>query len=323
MRAAIVVWLAACGGGGTSSDNDGGNPPDDSSDGPEATACPDVTPDVVDLQIGFATDATHFYFASTSTELARRPVGGGAVEKIADLPGTIAGPIALGDQHVFGVAGGVAFRVAKAGGTPESLGAVAGQVVTVAADGDSLYFATFDNALELRRAATVGGTTTLLADASTDGVEKLASDGSHLYWTPAQNGVVRRIPIAGGTVEEFADSRIQTPARTSTFGLGFAGDDVVWSVFYQSLPDGRLFAQGKTGGERRELSHTGLFTGLEIAGDHLYVALTGDESAIARLPLAGGPREIIGCVADRVFSLEAKDHGIYVTANSEVLRFEP
>ncbi len=143
-----------------------------------------------------------------------------------------------------------------------------------------------------------------------------------IYWTPGQNGVVRRVPIAGGTVEEFADSRIETPARTSNFGLGFAGDDVVWSVFYQSLPNGRLFARAKTGGDRRELSHTGLRTGLAIAGDHLYATLTGDERAIARVPLAGAPREIIGCVADRVFSVKAKDR-VYVSANGEVLRFEP
>lgn len=183
MRAVIVV-LAACS-GGSSSSNDAS-----ASDGGEvvveATACPATRPEVIDVELGFAADATHFYFTPTQTELARRPIAGGAVEKLADLPGSIDGPITLGTQHVLGVAGGVAFRVAKTGGAPESLGAVTGQIGKVASDGDALYVATIDDALELRRAGTVGGPTTLLADASTDGVEELASDGVHLYWAVAE-----------------------------------------------------------------------------------------------------------------------------------------
>lgn len=97
----------------------------------------------------------------------------------------------------------------------------------------------------------------------------------------------------------------------------------MWSAFYQALPDGRVFVQSKASDERRELSHTGLLSGLEIVGDHVYVAITGDESAIAKVPLAGGPREIIGCVGDRVFSVTARENGIYVTANGQVLRFAP
>lgn len=325
MRAAIILgWLAACGGGGGGDPaSDGKQLTDGEDTGDEATACPSTKPTLIDLQAGFAADATHFYVTPTSTELARQPVTGGAAQKLADLPGTIEGPIVVGDTHVFGVAGGVAFRVAKTGGTAQSLGAVSGQVVATATDGAALYFVTLDDALELRSATTVNGPTTLLADVSADGVERLASDGAHVYWTTSQGGIVRRVPIGGGTVEDFADSAIDTAANTSSYGLGFDGDTVVWTAFYQALPNGRLFARPKTSGDRRELSHTGLFSGLGIAGDSLYVALTGDSTAIAKVPRAGGPREIIGCIGDRVFALTARDHGIYVTSNGEVLRFDP
>jgi hypothetical protein len=325
MRAAIILgWLAACGGGsGDPTPGDGQTLADGEDTGDEATACPATKPTLVEIQAGFAADATHFYFTPTSTELSRQPVGGTTAQTLATLPGPIEGPLVVGNAHVFGVAGGVAFRVAKAGGALESLGAVNGQILATATDGTALYFATLDAALELRRAATVNGSTTLLADASSDGVERLASDGTHLYWTTAQGGLVRRVPIGGGSVEDFADSATDTAANTSAYGLGFDGDDVVWSAFYQALPDGRLFARTKTGGDRRELSHTGMFSGLGVAGGSLYVALTGDSTAIAKVPLAGGPREIIGCIGDRIFTLTARDHGIYVTSNGEVLRFDP
>lgn len=325
MRLVVLACLAACGGGSSPNNETDGGSPGDGSGGDEASTCPpNVTPAETDLPLGFAVDATHFYFTTnSSTELTRRPVAGGPDEKITDLPGTIQGPVAVGDQHVFGVAGGVAFRVLKTGGTPELLGDVTGQITQVTTDGTALYFGEVQSALELRRAATVGGPTILLADVSVDGLDETATDGIHLYWTSSQGGVVRRIPVEGGTVEEFADSKIDIAANVSNFGLAIVGDEVMWSAAYQSFLDGRVFAQPKTGGTRRELTHTNLPAGLGVAGDHLYVMLVSSISKLARIPLAGGPREIIGCVNDRAFSVAARDHGIYVTEAGTVLRFDP
>ncbi len=324
MRVVVLAVLAACGGGGSSPATDGGEPDRDGNNTSEASTCPpDVVPDAIDLRLGFTSDATHFYFTPTNTELARRPVSGGADEKLADLPGTIEGPVVVGDQHVFGVAGGIAFRVPKTGGTPESLGSVEGQVTELVTDGSALYFGAVQSSFELRRAATVGGPTTLLTDVSANGLDAAATDGVHLYWTSQQGGVIRRIPVTGGAVEEFADSKIEVAANISNFGLVVTDDEVMWSAAYQSFLDGRVFAQPKAGGARRELTHTNLPSGLGVVGDNLYVVLTSSISKIARIPLGGGPREIIGCVDDRAFSVTARDHGVYVTEAGTVLRFDP
>jgi len=261
----------------------------------------------------------HFYYRE-ATALYRLPVAGGAPEKLADLPTTLAGPTVLGPQHVFFVADTEAYRVAKTGGTPEPLGTIVnpGQI-SVATDGTAAYVAAYvDPNIELRRA---NGTVQLLTSLpAVDGVTYLNADPNHVYWFTA-TAAVRRVSTAGGTAEDFADSVTEQVANRFGTGLAVGADDIVWSTLYQSFPGGRVFARAKAGGERRELSRTGTPTGVSIHDGIAYVAMEGPgDHRIVALSLADGSRTVIGCVED-LGSITATSAGVFASSGDQTLLF--
>jgi hypothetical protein len=324
---ALVVLVAACGG------DDGGDDAADSPsgdaavDGPtlddEATECPALVGDpVVGLTFSFSSDATHFYFwDNEARELRRTPIAGGASELVTPVE-NLEGPFTIGDQYAFFMADGSAQRVLKTGGTPEVLGTLPGTVLKRATDGIAYYtLSLVESSFEIRRAETPGVAPVLLTTGAATGsaIDAFATDGAHVYWT--SGGILSRVATTGGAIEMVADSRIDTPAITTSPGLVFTPDDVIWSASYQSFDDGRLFAIAKAGGDRRTLSRTGLFWGLDLHDGVIYAALVGDQSAIAAVPLDGSPRTIVGCVDDRLFDVDATSAGIFAVEDRTVLRF--
>ncbi len=84
---------------------------------------------------------------------------------------------------------------------PKMIGALAGEVSSVAVDSTSVYFASFDyNTGAVARVAKTGGAvSTFASGADTRLVKRVAVNGSHVYWACADtgSGIVSRCPVAG------------------------------------------------------------------------------------------------------------------------------
>lgn len=312
----MIVALVACGGGGASTGDGGGG-----DDAPEAVdVCPATQGTPVTIRSGFLSDGSYFYYHEANA-LHRQPITGGAVEKIADVA-NISGPPVLGEQHVFYIDGAQAMRVVKTGGAPEMLGAVSSPR-GLATDGTAAYVWTIvDSSVEIWRA---NGTASLVTTVSAlDGFADLRSDGVHIYWaaTTGTAGRIRRIPIGGGTVEEFANATTDLTANIRITEVAFAGGELVWSAGYQSFSDGRVFAIPTQGGARRELSRSGYPEEVSVLGETVYVGMNGPGgNRIVAIPLAGGARTVVGCLPERISELVATPDGVFATADRQVLQF--
>jgi hypothetical protein len=311
------VALVGCGGGGSSTGDGGGG-----GDAPEVLdVCPATQGTPLTIRSGFQTDGVDFYFHDAGA-LHRQPLAGGAAVELVDVA-SINGPPALGDQHVFYLDGTQAMRVAKTGGTPDMLGTVA-DPMRLATDGTAAYVSSFINPdIQIWRAN--GSATLVTTVPAVDGFADLSSDGMHIYWSAATGGVtarIRRIPVGGGTVEDFSDATTDVTANIRITGLAFAGREVVWAAGYQSFSDGRVFAMPTESGTRRELSRTGYPEELSVFDQTVYAGINGPGgNRIVAIPLAGGARTVVGCLPDRISELVATSAGVIVSSGSQVLLF--
>ena len=311
----VAVALAACGGGGSSTGDGGGG--GDAAD--VVDVCPATQPTPVAVSIGFVADDQYLYYYEADA-WQRRPIAGGAVEKVADAP-DIDGPAVLGGPYLFYTNTTQVMRVAKTGGIPEMIGTVPDRM-ELATDGTAAYVSALVDAntnIEVWRAD--GTATKVTSVPAIDGFSFLRSDGTHVYWFTAR-GELRRVPVGGGTVENIADSGSTHIANIRVTGFSLTADELVWSAGYQSFPDGNVFAIAKQAGTRRELSHTGYPEDADVVDGIAYVPVNSAAAyRVVAIPLAGGPRTVVGCLPERIDSTVATAAGVFAIADGQVSLF--
>ncbi len=146
------------------------------------------------------------------------------------------------------------FVVPKQGGTPAPSGVKA--PLAIAVDDESVFFT--NKGGKILRVAKTGGAQTVLGQGLPDEPSAIALDDTHVYvsavtWTSSatqEQGVVARVPKAGGSVEVLAKG-IAT-AR----GLWVSGDDV-FVVTGRSGRPGAVLRIPKTGGEPVRIAEDG------------------------------------------------------------------
>lgn len=216
------------------------------------------------------------------------------------------GSLAVDDASVFVAASGQTealsrvVRIPRAGGSEVVV--TAGAPASMLSDGMNLYWGDQSTTpSSIKRVPISGGAAVSLAP--TVSFQCLAQDETYLYWTdqgppgdsgrPGAQGVVGRVPKAGGTVTTF-------PAA---YAWGIVVDDT--SIYW--FGDG-LFKVSKTGAGSQPLPTTGVDQGcrsLAIAGSSIYiidqegdlVALPTDGSAMPTL-LVPATNNLQGVVAD-------------------------
>ncbi|MEM9455228.1 MAG: hypothetical protein AAGF11_13685 [Myxococcota bacterium] len=196
----------------------------------------------------------------------------------ATVIATVAGPLAVDEAWVYvGPSGAsVPSRVPKSGGEPESLGTLAGpSVALLTVDEDFVYWSAGSvDMFAVRRVPKAGGSIELVTDENGPNLaaaQAIALDDTYVYLTmpdifnssfEQQQGSIRRIPKAGGSVEELSSdySRVLAVGSGSVYWARERSDGGADLV--RSDPDG-----GNTG---VVLSEFGLITDVSIAADRMY-----------------------------------------------------
>jgi hypothetical protein len=133
--------------------------------------------------------------------------------------------------------------------------------------------------------------------ATGQGLSGLSVDGTSVYWVDAESfqTSVYSAPLAGGPSAVLAtvDSSVARPTEPSSTPsgglLGVSRDDVLFASDFSS---GFIEAVSKAGGPVRELLTTG-FAYTWVDSDDLYWTESSDLGALKRMPVAGGPIEVV------------------------------
>lgn len=187
------------------------------------------------------------------------------------------------------LAGGLSFQ--SAGGT-----GTGGTTSKLASDATHLYWFDYDGTLgttggSIRRVAQAGGAVTTLVT-GLGGVNDIAVDGNHLYWTGfavgSGVGSVNRVPLAGGAVEVVA------AAQFFPVGLALDGTNVYWG---ENSGPGSIFSRTKAAG-----SPTPVVTGTAmdpLLGSNFSIAVDAttlywtEGSRVRAIVLAGGVPQVL------------------------------
>jgi hypothetical protein len=124
--------------------------------------------------------ASVFFGAPIGGTVKKVPVTGGSSSTLATVDTVRA--LALAGPDVCAAAGYLVVKVPKDGGPPTTLGTAAGaEVVTLAVDDESVYFASYADVWKIPLS---GGATVRLAGGQSD-VTSIAVDSTSVYWTNA------------------------------------------------------------------------------------------------------------------------------------------
>jgi hypothetical protein len=133
----------------------------------------------------------------------------------------------------------------------------------------------------------------------------ITADSSHLYWTA--DGVLRRMPIAGGTIDDIDVG--------DTVGEQLAVDREY--LYVSGVGGARIVRVDKRTLAFEVLAYDGtpLGSSLAVFGEHLYY--TGNDDAIRRVSRHGGATQLIAPPRGGTYALTAGIEGVYWGADSD------
>jgi hypothetical protein len=193
--------------------------------------------------------------------------------------------LALDDSHVYFTVGTEIRRVAKVGGTSETLTGGLAEPRGIALDATRAYV--IDERRRVRAVDKQGGApvTVVEDEGGTARVLDLAITGSHLYWTVSHDppdaamGTVKRVPLAGGTPQTVAT----LPSGTQPLAVALNATH----VFFTTAGDRRVMRADVGGGGLATLASE-LKEPMSIAVDAQRVVWTDLQSGVQTTPLDGG-----------------------------------
>lgn len=241
-------------------------------------------------------DAGRVYFATTAG-IAKVATAGGRVESLTPASrGAFA--IAVAGSHVY--FGGVrdVFRVEAAGGTPVLVASTQSTVLCLTAHGSRAFFSA-DSAVHTVSASEAKSQVIAAGQPDAYGV---AVFGEHVYFTRyAKNGDVRRVSVAGGSVETLATG-LNHPA-------GIAADSEGVYVAVQNA--GSLLKIPHSGGAPSVLaSGFDLPTGVTVSEGWVYVTAQ-NSGVVSKLPAGGGKAVPIAVGQSFPTGIASDSSGVY------------
>jgi hypothetical protein len=190
---------------------------------------------------GIAVDATTVFYsggAGPSGGTKSVPIGGGTVTNISVGTGSFGAASLVQDaNYIYGVAGTLARRILKTGGTVEVLATGLQNASGAALDNSSLYWAELGAPGKIGKTPKAGGGATYLAT-GLNLPHNVAIDSNFAYFDPGAPGNnpdpgygLAKVPLAGGTVVGANESGCRgqyvtvdgTHLYTSVFGNEVAG----------------------------------------------------------------------------------------------------
>jgi hypothetical protein len=195
--------------------------------------------------------------------------------------------MAIDDSHVYWVSlpggsgsDGTIMRVAKTGGTPETLASGETDPVEIAVDGTYVYWARSTGGT-IVRVPRGGGTIATVA--TTPNVRGFAVDTTHAYWTYNNGGIggVSRQPLAGGNVE---------PLVTGVLGIGRTPALDATDVYYSALT--AVAKVPKVGGTGADVPGTsgGITERIVVDAASIYWVSDSSMGSVHQIPKAGGTK---------------------------------
>lgn len=151
--------------------------------------------------MAMAVDSSWLVWSTQGGGIYARPVAGGLIRKLDQFSaGTIAVSVEVRDGYAYwaettSTAFGSVYRVALNGGSRETLATGQQYAHALAVDATHLYWADRET---IYRLALAGGTAQPFISGQTT-VNGLALDATHLYWGNSDQGLIRRVPLTGGT----------------------------------------------------------------------------------------------------------------------------
>ena len=220
--------------------------------------------------------------------------------------------MALDDTHVYWVtttSTGSVQRIAKSGGAVQTLAANLDYPRSIFVDGSHVYYGV-DGSLTGSPAGAVyrvvksgGPSVPLVADGGRH--QGIVADATHVYWTEFDKDLVRRVPLAGGSVEDFSTTA-KRPAQ-----IAVDGSHVYWATF----DGGRIEKQPKSGGtpSSPQLVSTTSAQAESIAVDSTWV-VWGESAARAwKIPVAGGTKSALEAAPKYIGGVALYGSGVYWT----------
>lgn len=182
---------------------------------------------------------------------------------------------------------------------PEVLAKYDGDIGGPALDDDAVYWSQ-GNTL-LRRAK--GGGDPSVVTTTPSGPQRLAVDGTHVYWTEPSTGSVGRAPKMGGPAE------IVAAGEAKPFGLALDADAVYWTT----ITGNAIRRRAKVGGSPKTLTDLASnCTDLALDADAAYWSNAIGGGGMGRIPKAGGAAATLFPVEGIPGSLAVDGASVYV-----------
>jgi hypothetical protein len=169
--------------------------------------------------LGVAVDATSVYWTTTTGDVNKVPIGGGAKTQLASTQGYGVG-IAVDATHVYYASGSTVSKVPIGGGPSVLLASSQNQSWSIAIDATDVYWV---NRLpcSVSRVPKAGGAVTVLANPGGVCQSGMAIDAGNVYWASLTD--VMSVPKAGGATTTLATN--QNPG-----GIAADGTSVYWTT---------------------------------------------------------------------------------------------
>jgi hypothetical protein len=263
-----------------------------------------------------ALNDTHVFFTDDRGDgtVFRVPKDGGAADAVATKQARL-GRIAANGAKVFWIAdAGSVFEAAVEGGAPAVLLPSAegkGAAVDLATDAGHVYVLWAEatptpgattrsaGAREMPRTAKIlrvdngGHEPTLLGSVPGSRARRIAVDSTGIYWTDAENGVMRLALAGGSPTALVAGAGTVTSPAPHPFALALSAERVTFGDAF----DHRLRSVAKEGGAVEVLDASGDLSeeGLVVARGNVYCGEMSGMQGLRKIPLAGGKPQSICC----------------------------
>jgi sugar lactone lactonase YvrE len=227
------------------------------------------------------------------------------------------GPIAIDATHIYLVTGSAKpaensiLKIPIGGGTPTEIVSKEPRPGSLALTATHVYWTAA--AAGVRRVLKSGGTPAVLTPASY--AFDIALDSTHAYFTNAENqtGELRKLPLEGGNVT------VMATGQTSPGSLALSASKAYWTIGLGSGFDGAIMSTdlSSMGGSGTPLlASQGLPLSIALDATHAYFTAYQDPSnpnggAVVRVPIAGGPRQVLAWEQLRPQSVNVDDQDVY------------